>query len=222
MFTNFVRLMVMLLPWPLKRWALRAIFDYELHPNSRIGLSWIFPKQLSMAEGASIGHGNVAIHLDRIQMGLSSTIARSNWITGFPKGGERHFKHQPERVPELIIGDHAAITKNHHFDCTHRIEIGAFATIAGYRSQFLTHSIDILKSRQDSNPIIIGSYTFVGTDCTVLGGARLPDRSVLGAKSLLNKRWEDEGWLYAGVAAKPVKELPADAAYFHRMQGFVE
>ena len=70
------------------------------------------------------------------------------------------------------MGESAAITKNHHIDCTNTIEIGAFSTVAGYQTQFLTHSIDVLENRQHSAPIRIGPYTFVGTNSVVLGRGR--------------------------------------------------
>jgi acetyltransferase-like isoleucine patch superfamily enzyme len=121
----------------------------------------------------------------------------------------------------LTLGAHAAVTKSHHLDCTDRIDIGAFTTLAGYRSQLLTHSIDLAHNRQDAAPIVIGEYCFVGTAVVVLGGARLPARSVLGAKALLNHAHVEPGWLYAGVPARPVQALPEDAAYFRRTTGFV-
>ena len=100
--------------------------------------------------------------------------------------------------------------------------IGAFTTFAGFQSQILSHSIDLAASRQSSQPVTIGEYCFVGTNCVLLGGAVLPDRSVLGAKSLLNKAFTDTGYLYGGVPAKPLQPLPvADTAYFHREVGMV-
>jgi acetyltransferase-like isoleucine patch superfamily enzyme len=119
------------------------------------------------------------------------------------------------------MGECSAITKNHHIDCTNLIQIGRFTTVAGYQTQLLTHSIDILKSCQDSAPILIGDYTFIGTNATILGGAILPDYSVLGAKSLLNKPYSQKWMLYGGVPAKPLRELPKDAKYFHRTDGFI-
>jgi len=216
-----LRLLVVLLPWPLRRRALGAFFGYEIHPTARIGWAWIFPEKLVMAEGAQIGHFTVALRLARIELGRHACIGRNNWITGFPRGAARHFAHRSDRDPALIVGEHAAVTKGHHFDCTDRITIGAFTTIAGYRSQFLTHAIDVVHNRQDCAPIAIGDRCFVGTAVVALGGSRLPDRSVLGAMALLNRAHEQPGWLYAGVPARPVKELPADAAYFHRPEGWV-
>lgn len=215
-----IKLLTVLSPWPLKRLLLQRVFGFRLAPTARIGLSWIFPAELEMAAGTRIGHLNVAVHLGAIRMGEESTISRGNWITGFPKGGARHFLHQPDREPVLVMGEHSAITKDHHIDCTNRIEIGPFTTIAGYKSQLLTHSINVQENRQDSAPIRIGSHCFVGTDVVILGGAILPDRSVLGAKSLLNKAFTERGMLYAGVPAKPV--APVDGKYFTRTTGFVD
>jgi acetyltransferase-like isoleucine patch superfamily enzyme len=106
-------------------------------------------------------------------------------------------------------------------DCTARVRIGAFATVAGFRSQLITHSIDLEAGRQSSEPIEIGEYCFVGTDSVILGGSSLPHHSVLGAKSLLNKKWDTPFQLYGGVPAKPLKELPREMEYFRRKEGFV-
>lgn len=218
---KLLQLFCFLLPWPLKRWAMSALFGYKIHPTAYIGLSWFFPEHLEMAEKTFVGHLNVAVNLDRIVMAPHSKIGRGNWITGFPKGSTKHFTHVAERDPCLLLGAHSAITKNHHIDCTERITIGAFATVAGYRSQFLTHSIDVQANRQDAHPIEIGDYAFVGTAVVVLGGARLPEKSVLGAQSLLNKAHTEPFSLYGGVPAKRVAALPEESGYFSRTTGHV-
>lgn len=210
------------MPWSLRRRALNSWFHFEIHPTARIGLSWVFPSKLIMEAHALIGHFNVAIHLDCVHMKTQSSIGRGNWITGFPiNTSSPHFKHQPTRQSRLVLGDSAAITKNHHIDCTNTIDVGQFATIAGYQSQFLTHSIDVLENRQSSAPIIIGEYTFVGTNSVILGGAILPSFSVLGAKSLLNKAQSEEWSLYGGTPAKKISDIPKTAKYFTREEGFV-
>ncbi len=211
-----------LLPWPLRRWLLVQLWGYDLHPTSRIGLSLVLVDKLVLRASARIGHGNVIKGAALVQLDEHSSIGNGNWITGFPRGtASRHFAHQPERQPELRLGAHAAITNRHLIDCTHRVEIGAFTTFAGFRSQILTHSIDLRLARQHSEPITVGAYCFLGTDCVLLGGAVLPDRSVLGAKSLLNKAYTEPGQLYAGVPARSVAPLPPDAAYFSRTEGFI-
>lgn len=217
-----LKFLLLFIPWTLRRKILIKKFGYKIHPTAHIGLSYIYPKYLEMGAGASVGHFNVAIHLDKIVIGENSSIVRSNWITGFPTGTDsKFFSHDKERKSELIIGKESAITKNHHIDCTNYIHIGDFVTIAGYNSQFLTHSIDIYESRQDSHPIEIGDYCFVSTGVRVLGGAKLPDCSVLGAGAVLNKAYTKERMLYVGVPAMPKKEIPIDAKYFLRKEGFI-
>lgn len=210
------------LPWSLRRRYLNYFFEYDISPSAKIGMSWIFPKKLIMGDNSKIEHLTVAIHLDKIEIGANSSIGRSNWITGFPSGNDsKHFIHQPERTSKLIIGEHSAITKNHHLDCTNILSIGKFTTIAGYQSQFLTHSINVEENRQDSKPIYIGDYCFISTNVVVLGGAVLPSHSLLAAKSLLNKAYSTDWTMYGGVPAKEIKAISNDALYFSRDAGFV-
>lgn len=219
---KILSLVIVILPWRLKRFLLIKIWKYDIAPSAKIGLAYVFPKYLKMEKGCKIGHFTVAIHLDLLLMQENATISRSNWITGFPTSSKsKHFQHQKNRKCELIIGKESAITKHHHIDCTNQIKIGDYTTIAGYYSQFLTHSINIYESRQDSAPISIGDYCFVSTNSVILGGSCLPSYSVLGAKSLLNKEYKEEYHLYGGSPAKKIKGIPNTAAYFQRQKGFI-
>ena len=100
--------------------------------------------------------------------------------------------------------------------------MGAFATEAGFRSQLLSHSIDLEKNRQNASPISIGERCFVGTGCIVLAGAKLPAYSVLGAGAVLNKAFTESHMLYAGQPAKPLKQLDSSYLYFVRETGSVK
>ena len=110
----------------------------------------------------------------------------------------------------------------HYVDCNQGVTIGDYATIAGLGSQILSHSIDLYANRQDAREIRFGNYVFVGTRCIILGGATLPNFSVLGAGSLLKDRLETEFRLYAGVPALEKKILSSELAYFNRDTGFVD
>ena len=211
----------LLLPWDLRRAFLEKQFGFTIHPTSRIGLSWIFPERLVLEAHSSIGHLTVCKNIALLHLGEHSSVGRGNWITGFPLGPSPHFASETDRRPELIIGAHSAITHRHLIDCTNRITIGRFTTFAGFQSQMLTHSIDLEQNRQASQPIKVGDYCFVGTNCVLLGGSALPDFSVLGAKSLLNKAFIETYQLYGGVPARALQSLPADYAYFKRSTGFV-
>jgi serine acetyltransferase len=172
-------------------------------------------------EGSRIEHLTICKNIDLLHLKAHATIGRANWITGFPLGPSRHFAHEQDRQPQLIVGEHAAITHRHLIDCTNSVVIGKFTTMAGFQSQILTHSIDLEKNRQASAPVRVGDYCFVGTNCVLLGGSALPDFCVLGAKSLLNKAFTESYQLYGGVPARPIEKLSPDYEYFHRTEGFV-
>jgi acetyltransferase-like isoleucine patch superfamily enzyme len=145
-----------------------------------------------------------------------------NWITGFPLGtGSRHYAEDSERKPQLIVSRHAAITSRHLIDCTDEVTIGAFSIFAGFRSQILTHSIDLKESRQRCQPVRIGHHCFVGTASVLLAGSALPDGSVLAAHSLLADCCETPNTLYGGVPAKAIKPIESDAKFFNRTTGYV-
>ena len=217
----FLKLVSLILPWSWRRAVLAKQFGYSIHPTARIGLAWVFPARLTMEEGTRIDHLTVCKNIDLLHLKPHSTIGRGNWITGFPLGPSRHFVEEKERQPQLVLGEHSAVTHRHLLDCTAAVSIGRFTTFAGFRSQILTHTIDIEMSRQVSAPVSIGEYCFVGTNSVLLGGSQLPDYSVLGAKSLLNKPFSTTHRLYGGVPAQEIKPLPPDWKYFGRSEGFV-
>ena len=205
----------------MRRSFLEKQFGYQIHPSCRIGFSWIFPTRLIMEEGSQIGTLTVCKNIALLHLKAHASIGNGNWITGFPLGPSPHFAHEQDRQPQLIVGEHAAITHRHLIDCTNSVVIGKFTTLAGFQSQILTHSIDLEKNRQSSAPVRIGDYCFVGTNCVLLAGSALPDFCVLGAKSLLNKAFTESHQLYGGVPARPIEKLSPDFEYFRRTEGFV-
>jgi carbonic anhydrase/acetyltransferase-like protein (isoleucine patch superfamily) len=219
---KLIYLFSLLLPWAMRRRVLIKLFGFEIHPTARIGLSWIMPQRLTMGAHSRIGSLTLCKGLEHLQLDAHGRIGNGNWITGFPPSRTGHFSHQADRHPVLIVREHAAITNRHLIDCTNSVEICRFATFAGFQSQILTHSIDLQHCRQSSAPVVIGEYCFVGTNVVILGGSSLPNYSVLGAKSLLNRAFSETHTLYGGVPAKPLKALEADLGYFQRKDGFVE
>ena len=221
MFRIILSTLTNFLPWPLRRWALTKFFGYKIHRTARLGFCLLLCKDLIMEEHTSIGHLTVCIHLDLVHLKPHSSIGRGNWITGYPSDGKDFFGHQPSRRAELNLGTHSAITHRHMIDCTARVMIGSFTTFAGFRSQLLSHTIDVADNRQTSEPVTIGDYCFIATDCVILGGSTLPSYSVLGAKSLLNREFADGHTLYGGVPARALKTLEKESKYFHRKTGYV-
>lgn len=214
---------VSFLPWPVKRMILVRFFGWQIDATARIGLSLILARIVVMGPKSRIHHGVLCKGIDLLEMGEDSGIANFTFITGYSTDGCKMFKHIPDRRCELILGRSAGITSRHFVDCNGGVYVGDFATVAGIRTQILTHSIDVYNNRQDAKPIRIGKYCFVGTGCIFLPGSVLPDYSVLGAGSVLTKAYDTPWHVYAGSPARVVKDLNhADVRYFARQKHFVE
>ena len=216
-------LIIAILPQSLKKIILRQFFGFKIDPSAYIGFSLLRVSNLTMAEHAKIGHLNVFKGLDHVSMESHSSLGNLNWITGFPKENKYHFSHIHNRTPTLIIGEHSAVTNRHLIDCTETFEIGKFTTFAGFKSQVLSHSIDLELNRQHAIPIKIGDYCFVGTNCILLPGSQLPDFSVLAASSvLIANKCNEVACLYGGNPAKKIKNINIEKSeYFQRIKGFV-
>jgi len=218
------KLLITIIPvWPIKRLLLVVLFKYDIDSSARIGYSYIFPNRLYMGPNSIIGHASVCKGLSTLWMGRHATIGRLNWITGFPKSSATsHYANQPKRVPQLVMGDHSAITNRHLIDCTDKVVLGPFSILAGFCSQILTHSVDIQAAQQCSKPIVIGKHVFVGTGTIILPGVRIPSFSVIAAGSVLSKALFKKYSLYGGVPARFIKHISPTSKYFTRSIGFIE
>jgi len=212
----------MLFPWAARRWALRAIFKFDIAPTATIGMSIVLPETLTMEEGSRIGHLTMIKGLGEVYLGRSATIGNLNWITGFPKGRSDFFSLVSDREPRLSMGDHSAITHRHMIDCTHTVLIGSYTTIAGWGSQILTHAIDLATNRQDAAPVHIGSYCFLGTRIVLLKGTVLADRTVLAAGAVATGNLTTSDRIYGGVPAREIGTVADSDKYFSRRVGRVQ
>ena len=211
-----MQFLVIFLPWKIRRYILNRFWGYHIHPTARIGLSYIYPKHLTMEEGAYIGHLNVAIHLELIHMAKDCTICQRNWITGFPLENKTKFQNFPNRKPFLLMKKDSAITKQHIIDCTDMVTIGEFTSIAGYSTQILSHSTSLQMNDGGCEPISIRHRCFVSTRSVILPGSVLPNHSVLGAGAVLKKKFSEEYVLYGGVPARYIKQMDKSYAFFSR------
>lgn len=211
-----------MLPNKLKLAVYSKIFGYEINPTARIGLSFIDAKTCRIGEGTRIGHFNAFRNLDSLEIGHHSSVGVFNWIAGYsPIPGREAFMNNPRRRSCLKIGDHTSITHRHILDCSDALEIGSFTTIAGWRSQILTHSIDIEEGVQASSPTTIGDYCFIGTSSNLLMGSSLPLGCVVYAGTTARIISQEPYGLYRGNPCTRVKTLSPDARYFGRQKGRV-
>jgi len=195
---------------------------YQISKTARVGMSIILSKELIMHSNSYIGNFSVVRNVDKIEIGEYGNIGHLNYITGLSTVNKKTFQHVFNRRCELVVGGHASITSRHFIDCNGGVYIGDFTTVAGIRSQILTHSIDLYRGRQDAAPVKIGKYCFIGTGTIILSGSILPNFCILGAGSLLKEQFEKEYSIYAGVPARMVKDLKdTKVEYFMRKKGFV-
>lgn len=58
-----------------------------------------------------------------------------------------------------------------------------------------------------SKPILIKKGAWIGANCTILAGSSIPECSIIGAGSVVSKKFENLGSLYAGNPAQFIKKL---------------
>jgi acetyltransferase-like isoleucine patch superfamily enzyme len=201
------------LPWQLRRYIGRRVFGWEIDPTAYIGRSLIMVRQLSMGPDSNIGSLNLIRGLDELRLEKGAAIATRNWIFAHPIA-EQVFD-SPDRRPSLLLGEWAKITNGHIIDCTDRVEFGDHAALAGFRSQILTHSLDLVRDVQVTAPVELGERCAVMSGCMLLAGTRVPARSIVSAGSVITTKLTKEHTFYRGNPAEAVRELPK-LRYFER------
>ena len=90
-----------------------------------------------------------------------------------------------------------------------KVEVGE-DTLFSYRVEVRntdSHSI-IDKSGKRTNSaedVFIGNHVWIAQDSLILKGSYIPDNSIVGAKSLVNKKFTEEGSILVGTPAKALK-----------------
>jgi acetyltransferase-like isoleucine patch superfamily enzyme len=210
---------VALLPSFLKRPCYRFFFGYRVGKRVRIGVSIIEAGVCEIGDDSQIGHLNIVIGVKKLTLGDHVRIGHLNIIRGgdevdlaryseLLRLNEINSIREPEVVnpvdPRFSLGPGGIITTGHKIDFTDRVEIGRRAIIGGRNSSVWTHN------RQRTLPVSIGDFAYVGSEVRVAPGGCIPARCIIGIGAVITGKIEAEGWLIAGVPAKPIKELSAD------------
>lgn len=164
------------------------------HLNVIIGV-----KNLTLGDHVRIGHLNIIRGGDQVNLGRYCELIRLNEVNSIP---------DPDVVnpvePRFSLGDGSIITTGHKIDFTDRVEIGRRTIIGGRNSSLWTHN------RQRTLPISIGEFAYLGSEIRMAPGSSIPSRCVVGIGAVITGKIEADGWLIAGVPAKPVKELSSE------------
>ncbi len=80
----------------------------------------------------------------------------------------------------------------------------------------MTHSIDLVRDRYVTGPVVIGPYAGVMSGCMLLAGTQVPARSIVSAGSVVTTKLTQELTLYRGNPAEAIRLLPRTLAYLNR------
>jgi carbonic anhydrase/acetyltransferase-like protein (isoleucine patch superfamily) len=217
---------VAILPGFLKKPLYRSLFGYRIGRGVRIGLVLLDAREVDLGDGTEIGHLNLVLRVGRLATGTRVRIGSLNIIRG---GEEVRLGDYAEvmrlnvlnaipdhdcttsPVSRLEIGAGAVIVSGHRVDFTDRVTIGRNVILGGRNSSLWTHN------RQQTAPIVIGDFCYVGSEVRLAPGARLPERSILALGSVLAGAIDIPGSLVGGVPAKVIRALTAeDDVLIHR------
>jgi acetyltransferase-like isoleucine patch superfamily enzyme len=200
-------------PMSLKRIIAQRIYNWDIHPTAYIGPSVLTVRHVSMGPGASIGGRNVITNLNELRLGEGANIGSGNMIKGW---WDHPTQKLPERNPSVYLAEHAQIASYHYIDCVDSLELGKHASIAGFRSTVLTHSIDLMRDEYVAGSVVLGEYAVAMSGCLLAAGTRIPARSVVAAGSVVSTKLTQELAFYRGNLAEAVRPLPERLGFFHR------
>ena len=84
------------------------------------------------------------------------------------------------------------MTDNHEIDCSDRVELGRHAALAGFASQVLTHSLNLVTDRQTTGAVVLGDHCAVMSGCILQSGTNVPARAIISAGSVVTTRLTTE------------------------------
>jgi len=141
-------------------------------------------------------------------------------ILNIPKPGKLIFKGEAHIGHGAIIscvggvmtvGDNFAVSGNTSFVCYKEITIGrdvqfAWDSLVMDSDAHKIYNHEGVRINEDK-PVIIGDKVWLACQNTVLKGSVIGNNCVVGANSLLNKAYTDDGVIIAGSPARVVKKI---------------
>lgn len=168
----------------------------------------------TVGDRADIGPFNVLRNLARLEIGPGARIGQWNFLTA------SHHMTVAGGPGSFMLGSEASLTSRHYVDCTGGVQIGAFTTVAGERSTFITHGISWVTSDQTYGAITIGEFCLLSSNVQVAPGSNVGDRIIVGMGATIAGELAEPG-LYIQPRAELVKR-DLKGAYFDRRLGSVE
>ncbi|MEM6611248.1 MAG: hypothetical protein AAF652_03155 [Cyanobacteria bacterium P01_C01_bin.72] len=202
---KILSILAVFLPHPLKILCYRRFFGWQIGNNVNIGFSYLEGENIFIEDNAKIGHFNIIRNLKLLKISKNAYVANFNQFYG-----DRRKRAGWKR--ELILAERVKVMSHHFMDVSGSIKIGAETTIAGRDTHFWSHGriYHEDKPKLGTVNIEIGEKTYVGARATLIG-CSIPDGSIVGAGSIVNKSFEGEdnySFLLAGNPAQIKKRYP--------------
>lgn len=104
-------------------------------------------------------------------------------------------------------------------DCMHAKGV-AYLGNSGH-SIFDMHTLDNISSDprkvpEEKRTIEIGNHVWLGRDCVLMGGCKIADGSIVGAKAVVNKKFPNN----CSIAGIPAKIIKKDVAWARSIEVF--
>jgi acetyltransferase-like isoleucine patch superfamily enzyme len=204
---NLFLLCCVLFPNFFKRFVYRKLLGWSIGQNVKIGFSYIDAKDVVIGDRVRIGHGNVIRNLKSLRIGGDTYIANFNSIFGASYEGW---------ASTLEIGQSVNFMSHHFLDVGGTITIGDRAIIGGRDTQIWAHGLAYdSHGNPDLQPlnVMIGRQVYIAARSTLVG-CTIPDRTVVGAGSVVTKQFVAEScpYLIAGNPAIIKKRYQADSS----------
>jgi len=217
MFINVLRLVVGMLPsgW-VKRYLL-CLSGWEIDPTAVFGPTLLLRvERMVLGPNCRIGFLNVMRDLKSVELEEGAIIGQWNWMSAaLPLIGQS----SPASAGRFKMLRQSSMSSRHYVDASGGVTIGAFATVAGVRSTFITHGVDINSSMQSTARVEIGDYSILGSNSKLTPGSTVPSHSFVAMGSVVTRGLDEPYKLYAGTPARAVRNIPRQASYFARRVG---
>jgi acetyltransferase-like isoleucine patch superfamily enzyme len=216
---KFLVVVIASFPHSRLKLSLLRVLGWEISKGAYFGSNFVYGlDHCSLGENTSIGNLNVFRNVKKLNLKQDALIGNLNWFSA-----EKTLEYASNlSFGEVHLSEGASITNRHYFDISGSLSLGTFSTIAGIRSTFLTHSIDLKENKQVCRQILVGKYCFLGGDSKFLPGVSIPDYVVIGIGSVvLTKTKIDSLTLVAGNPAGVKKTLDMGYSYFTRPEAKV-
>lgn len=112
---------------------------------------------------------------------------------------------------QMLLGDNFAVSGNTSFVCYKQITVGRDVQFA-WDSLVMDSDAHKIYDEQgrymnEDKPITIGDKVWLACQCTLLKGTEIGSNCVVGANSLLNKKYTEDNVIIAGSPARVVKKI---------------